>query len=613
MPFLPPLQYFLSPQSQLVHALAADTDDDGVEETVLLYRDNDRQDSFIRGLVAEPPTPLTPTPSPSAETIVFPDVYWLGTGSAVELFQASWERIEVEDINRDGKSEVLLEGQWDEETAAIHVFQWDGAGYRTLLSFRARGDLSASGKDGPLEFYSLEDSFPRSSIITVGSARWSKGRYEVLHSTIWETDAPTVADHPEAALVHTYQALADGDAAAARYWWSESLRDQVDANTLDQRLELLPGLLLERVELLQETDTSAIAAVSLRWNDPTSGAMLRSDDEVWELARQAEGWRLVRLNSTPRPAEWHSFTTDDGLTSNRVTDLLLDNVGRLWIACGDQGLTLWDGEYWVEIHQQEDGLASDTVTALHLDALDRFWFATPLGITYYDGIRWTTYTTADGLPSDEVTSLASDAEGNVWAGTVDGLARFDGQGWRALPTPSSLGKAEVTALAIDQNDALWVGLRSAEPDAPLLARARGEDWELFGSRNGLAAQWISSLAFTADGAPAFALADDQGTVGGLGMLKGKEWQISTSFDALTDVSVHDIAVDGSGTMWLATSRGVAYRTDQTWMALTTEHGLASDSVNTVLATPDGDVYMGTDSGLSLYREPVRRQVVGGGH
>jgi hypothetical protein len=612
MPFLPPLHYFLSPRSQLVHAQAVDTDDDGVEETLLLYRDSDRVDAFIRGLIAEPPTPQTPTPTPSDDAIALPDVYWLGTGAAVELFQKSWDGLSVQDINGDGKSEILLQGHWDDETSAVHVFQWDGQRYNTLLSFRARGELSVSSSGGQTVFESLERSFPRSSIITRGSARWIDGRYQVLHDTTWEADALREATYPEAALLHTYEAFAQGDAATARLWWSDDLRAQVDEETLVERLMRMPSLRLERLELLEETESAAEAAVTLRWTDPASGSIERSGSEYWELIRQAEGWRLHRLNNTPREAEWRTFTTDDGLSDDLVRDLLLDDTGRLWIAGGDQGLTLWDGQYWIELHQQPDGLASDSVRELHLDPLNRFWFGTSAGITFYDGARWITYTTADGLPGDEVNAIASDAEGNVWAGTTHGAASFDGETWIPLDMPEELAAMEVSAVAVEQEGALWLGLAAPRTGAVLLARLEDDDWERFGTQDGLVGQRISALHTAPDGTLLAAIAGAPGMGGGLAMWTGEQWRVQTAFDGLSGASVYDISVDSAGGIWLATSLGAAYGFGPSWQALTATHGLASDTVYSVLATPGGEVYFGTADGLTRFRDAVARQVIGGG-
>ena len=494
----------------------------------------------------------------------------------------------------------------------MHVLQWGGDGYVPLLSFHARGQLTMEEDDqGRLRFASLERVFPRSGIITRGSAAWQDGRYQVLQETTWEADAPPDAPHPEAALLHYYQALAAEDAEAAYGWWSDALQVQLDAEALADRLTWRPDLRLERLALLEESENAARAAVTLRWTDPFGEETVWSEDETWEIVRQADGWRLARLNDTPLAPEWRAFTTDDGLAENFVNDLLLDRQGRLWIACGSSGLTVWSDPHWFTVRRSEDGLSSDTVRAMLLDPSERYWFATPAGLTRYDGLRWINYTTADGLPSDEVHALAADAQGHVWAGTAGGAARTDGQGWQPLPLPDDVPSTPVSAVAVDEESVVWLGLGS-EGGAPAIARYDGETWQLFGPEDGLVGDRVSALAVAPDGSLWAAMAGVGDGRGGLGVWTGEEWRVQTAFDTLVDVPVYDIAFDDRGAMWIGTAQGAAYGFGDAWLAYTSEDGLADGPVNVILVAPDDVVYFGAANGLTRFRDAVPLQVIGGG-
>ena len=614
LPYMPPLQYFISSQAKVLHIAAADTDDDGTVETLVLYRDNSRPGSSIRGLIAEPPTVQTPTPSPSSDTISLPDVYWLGSGAAQELFRESWEGLRVEDINGDGLSELLLEGRMDADTSAVHVFQWDGQGYAPLLSFETRGQLSISEIEEVVRFDSVERPVLRSPIVTLGSAAWADGRYLVSHDTTWESDVPSGAPNPEVALLHYYDSLAKGDIEAARDWLSGTLRDQLAAEDLAERLKWLPDLRLETLELLEETSSAARVMVTLRWTDPLSGETVLSRSEEWSLLLEAGGWRLDRLNGTPLEPEWRSYNTEDGLTDNLVTDLLIDHQARLWMACGDSGVVLWDGTYWSPIREQEDGLSSDTVHAQLLDGQNRHWFATAAGVTVYDGLRWITYTAAEGLPDDMVFALTADEQGQVWAGTRRGAALFTGDGWQPVALPEAAGPAGVSALLADPGGGLWFGLEPQMAGAPLVAHYEGASWDLFGPAEGLVGRWASSLAIAPDGTILAGLAAEPGMGGGLSTWTGKEWRVQTAFDTLVDVSVYDIAIDaGTGSVWIGTEQGAAYGVGPAWTAFTSTSGLAADVVHSVAVDDEGDVYFGTVAGLTHFRDAVPLQIMGGGH
>ena len=75
-----------------------------------------------------------------------------------------------------------------------------------------------------------------------------------------------------------------------------------------------------------------------------------------------------------------------------------------------------------------DGLSSSSVFSITQDADGFLWFATPNGLTRYDGYRFEQFrhspTASDALPDDNVRSLRLDDEGRLWAGTASGLAYF---------------------------------------------------------------------------------------------------------------------------------------------------------------------------------------------
>jgi hypothetical protein len=62
----------------------------------------------------------------------------------------------------------------------------------------------------------------------------------------------------------------------------------------------------------------------------------------------------------------------------------------------------------------KDGLASNTVYAVLVDNRGFLWFATDLGVSFYDGTRFTNYSVKDGLADNDVLSMFQDDEGRIW-------------------------------------------------------------------------------------------------------------------------------------------------------------------------------------------------------
>lgn len=71
-----------------------------------------------------------------------------------------------------------------------------------------------------------------------------------------------------------------------------------------------------------------------------------------------------------------------------------------------------------------DGLISDNIYDVILDQNEDFWFCTDKGISQFDGINFRNYTTADGLPDDEILSLFKDSQNRIWFGSFGGVPGF---------------------------------------------------------------------------------------------------------------------------------------------------------------------------------------------
>ena len=89
-----------------------------------------------------------------------------------------------------------------------------------------------------------------------------------------------------------------------------------------------------------------------------------------------------------------TYTINDGLPSNQVNCLYQDNIGRLWIGT-DAGIGIFDGLNFSLIDRR-DGLASNDIRAILQDEQGVFWFACyDGGLTRYDGVRFTSFSTKD--------------------------------------------------------------------------------------------------------------------------------------------------------------------------------------------------------------------------
>ena len=112
-------------------------------------------------------------------------------------------------------------------------------------------------------------------------------------------------------------------------------------------------------------------------------------------------------------------------------------------------------------YTEEDGLASNTVLSIAIDNEGVKWFGTPDGLSRFDGHSWRTYTTADGLASNTINAIAGDDNGVLWFGTNNGLTRFDGEHWKTFTTDDGLAFNKINLLSIDNNGVVWAVMYTA--------------------------------------------------------------------------------------------------------------------------------------------------------
>lgn len=112
--------------------------------------------------------------------------------------------------------------------------------------------------------------------------------------------------------------------------------------------------------------------------------------------------------------------------------ILVDPHGRLWIGTYGNGIFIFDKNDRQLAHLTTDtGLASNAVKQLLLDSHNRVWVGAQDGLSVISdfrrpgGIRNFNYD--NGLPDISIRSLVEDAEGNIWLASNNQLCRYNAE------------------------------------------------------------------------------------------------------------------------------------------------------------------------------------------
>ncbi len=156
-----------------------------------------------------------------------------------------------------------------------------------------------------------------------------------------------------------------------------------------------------------------------------------------------------------------------------VQALFRDRAGALWVGTVS-GLARWDGRAW-RVWGPRDGAVAEGVRAIAQDAEGRLWLGTAGGgLVVREAERFRTLRrSTDGLPADDVSALLPEPDGSLWVGTAGGgLAWFDGRRWTRFTTREGLVSNSLGYLLDDEAGHLWVGSNAGLMRLPKTALRR---------------------------------------------------------------------------------------------------------------------------------------------
>ncbi len=212
--------------------------------------------------------------------------------------------VEVRDVNADGMPEIAIFGHADRNETLLHLFAWNGEGYRRLGFFAGDAGVRFVNLDGDLEEEIWEGYRERNapSLAWYVIFTWEEQTYG------WTSDRygwyalnrpQTYPTHkPEYAVISFYLALDDRDLPGAysllspqegRTYetWAHGFATTVQVGV--GSVHVIPGT---------ESENSArVAAMVTSWDNEGGMIIGRLWNTEWATVRTADGWRLTRATA----------------------------------------------------------------------------------------------------------------------------------------------------------------------------------------------------------------------------------------------------------------------------------------------------------------------------
>jgi signal transduction histidine kinase/ligand-binding sensor domain-containing protein/DNA-binding response OmpR family regulator len=259
-----------------------------------------------------------------------------------------------------------------------------------------------------------------------------------------------------------------------------------------------------------------------------------------------------------------------------------------------------------------DGLSSNTINDILKDRFGLMWFATEDGLNKFDGTKFTVYRNktndTSSLLSNEILTLHEDRSGNLWVGTSGGSLSLYNRvkdnfiNYPAGTIDNPIRNDVILSLCTDKDDNLWIGtyagINILTPKTGIVKDFlyNGGDWftrvtfSLF--RDSRSRMWI-------------------GTNNGLMMhnpFTGKLTQYSTDplkTNSLSHDQVRVITEDKNGRIWVGTLGGLSLFREATQDFLNYTGGkpgtnhISPGQVTSIAADNDGSMWIGTTTGLDI--------------
>ncbi|UCH96057.1 MAG: helix-turn-helix domain-containing protein [Candidatus Aminicenantes bacterium] len=286
--------------------------------------------------------------------------------------------------------------------------------------------------------------------------------------------------------------------------------------------------------------------------------------------------------------EFTAFNSSHGLLGKKIDVIFEDRKGNLLFGSREKGVFIYkDGKF---SSYPLPGVDNYQIAAMCEDEKGNLWIGTNNGLFKVNDKGTARYTIGDGLTSDIIISIIKDSDGNLWIGTMKGLNRLKKKQDGTVVIENLPKPLFTCCLFEDKEKNLWIGTVEAGikqlKDAKFISYAPLEKHpaevllSVFEDRTGD----IRIGTFT----------------GKLFHCRGGEIVELLEPSELSGTGITAIAEDVEGNLWLGTNgKGIFQKKKDTYIRLTTREGLADNQVTSIYRDSWGNLWFCTFDGVSV--------------
>lgn len=338
----------------------------------------------------------------------------------------------------------------------------------------------------------------------------------------------------------------------------------------------------EGIQLLQPDGNMTFTTLNGLPNNSIRAIVEDADKNVW--VGTAGGVVYMTKSRHLINPQFEAGTVSKGVIS---TQLFCDGEGRVWLTTeNDKGLFVFKDGLFRTIPSM-DRFGDYSVSEICQDGKGNFWVGTDTAglVRIKDGEAEAMHT-GTMLDDTPVTSVYEDKDGNVWFGTESGLVVYSGGSFHVC-MKDGLQKAKINRIVSDREGNIWIAT----------------------DRNGVGKMTRSRFKMFRTGVTANAIAEGKDGRVWVGTDDGVDCYVEgqTETNALTeytkDIRIRHVSVTENGDILVSCYKKpgqIRYSpASDRITSWSTDEGLAGNKVRVAIEGSQGELYVGTTTGLSI--------------
>jgi ligand-binding sensor domain-containing protein len=197
------------------------------------------------------------------------------------------------------------------------------------------------------------------------------------------------------------------------------------------------NIVMKKLSILLIFSCFSLFAIAQSWDDIVAPSKVNDVLETSSTVWMATNGGVVSIDKQTNVVS--QFTkAKNGLPSNEVEGIAIDNAGNLWIGTYTMNLAKYNGTSWTTI-PYPSSFPEMRTHSVRVDQNDVLWAGTSKGLVKYDGTTWELYNSSNTNLTSFIDgwNIEFDQQGNLYVVSI-GVMKFDGTTWTDITTSSNL-------------------------------------------------------------------------------------------------------------------------------------------------------------------------------